>query len=184
MNLVVARLGAPDAAAYRQLRLDGLKRSPCAFAADHAEEAALSLAAFARRLEEGEVFGARLDGELCGLAALVTPAQRKKRHKATLSGVYVAEAARGLGVGRALVGRVIEHARSRADQLHAVVVTTNLPARRLYARLGFRPYGIEPRALKVADDYFDQELLVLCFAPPPQFCQPTATLEEIAAHAD
>jgi GNAT superfamily N-acetyltransferase len=174
MKLCVARLGAGDAAAYRALRLEGLERYPCAFAADHAEEAALGLAEFARRLDAGLVFGARLDGELCGLAALVMPAQRKKRHKATLSGVYVTDAAQGKGVGSALVAGVIERAKWHADQLHAVVVTTNLPARRLYARLGFRPYGIEPRALKVGDDYFDQELLVLCFERPVQFRQPSA----------
>ena len=70
------------------------------------------------------------------------------------------------------------------DQLHAVVVTTNLAARRLYARLGFRPYGIEPRALKVDDDYFDQELLVLCFERLPQFRPPAAALETTVSHAD
>jgi RimJ/RimL family protein N-acetyltransferase len=184
MHLNVERLGASDAAAYRQLRLEGLHRYPCAFAADYPEEAALSLEQFARRLDEGAVFGARLDRELCGLAAFVRAPLAKKWHKGTLAGVYVAEAARGLGVGSALVGRVIGHASTRVDQLHAVVVTTNLAARRLYARLGFRPYGIEPRALKVGDEYFDQELLVLCFARLPQFRPPPAALEPIASRVD
>ena len=35
------------------------------------------------------------------------------------------------------------------------------PARALYRKLGFQPYGLEPRALKVGDQVFDQELLVL-----------------------
>jgi len=183
MHLNVERLSAPDAAAYRQLRLEGLHRYPCAFAADYAEEVELPLDQFERRLEEGAVFGARLDGELCGVAAFVAAPLRKKRHKATLAGVYVAQTARGLGVGSALVGRVIGHARSRVDQLHAVVVTTNLAARRLYARHGFRAYGIEPRALKVGDDYFDQELLVLCFEHPVRLRQPAA-LADMVAHAD
>ena len=183
MHLNVERLSAFDAAAYRQLRLEGLHRYPCAFAADYAEEAELPLDQFARRLEEGAVFGARQGTQLCGLAAFVPAPLRKKRHKATLAGVYVAQTARGLGVGSALVGRVIGHARSRVDQLHAVVVTTNLAARRLYARHGFRAYGIEPRALKVGDDYFDQELLVLCFEHPVRLRQPAA-LGDMVAHAD
>ena len=61
----------------------------------------------------------------------------------------------------ALVSAVIEHARARVEQLHAAVVVTADPARALYRKLGFQPYGLEPRALKVGDQVFDQELLVL-----------------------
>ena len=85
----------------------------------------------------------------------------KKRHKGLLWGVYVREAARGRGLGRAVVARVIEHARAHVVQLHAAVVTTNEAARRLYRSLGFEPYGLEPRGLACAGRYFDQELLVL-----------------------
>jgi ribosomal protein S18 acetylase RimI-like enzyme len=65
------------------------------------------------------------------------------------------------GFGAALVSSVIEHARGRVDQLHAAVVITAEPARALYRKLGFEPYGLEPHALKVGEEYFDQELLVL-----------------------
>ena len=68
---------------------------------------------------------------------------------------------RGQGLGRDLVLRVIEHARSRVLQLHATVATTNHAARELYHQLGFQTYGFEPRGLRVADRYFDQELMVL-----------------------
>ena len=46
-------------------------------------------------------------------------------------------------------------------QLHAALVTTNHPARRLYRSLGFSTYGLEPRGLACAGQYFDQELMVL-----------------------
>ena len=77
-----------------------------------------------------------------------------------LWGVYVRAAARGRGLGRLLVGQVIEHARGRVEQLHATVVTTAEAARHLYRHLGFQTYGLEPRGLKVGDQYFDQELMV------------------------
>ena len=89
------------------------------------------------------------------------PPPAKKRHKGLLWGVYVREAARGHGLGRALVLAVIEHARAHVVQLHAAVVTTDHPARRLYRSLGFSPYGLEPRGLACAGQYFDQELMVL-----------------------
>ena len=98
---------------------------------------------------------------MCGIAGLEIPPARHKRHKGTLFGVYVRPDRRRAGLGEALVGAVIAHARGRVEQLHAAVVVTAAPARALYRKLGFQPYGLEPRALKVGDQYFDQELLVL-----------------------
>ncbi len=102
-----------------------------------------------------------MDGALCGLAGLEIPQGCNKRHKGTLFGVYVCPDRRRAGLGHAVVTAVIEHARGSVEQLHAAVVTTAHPARALYRKLGFEPYGLEPRALKVGQEYFDQELLVL-----------------------
>lgn len=155
------RLSPADAAAYQALRLDALTRHPCAFRAYLDEEAGQDLAAFAARLEAGAIFGGFVDGALCGLAGLEIPEARNKRHKGTLFGVYVCPDRRREGLGLALVTAVIEHARGLVEQLHAAVVTTAHPARALYHKLGFEPYGLEPRALKVGQECFDQELLVL-----------------------
>jgi GNAT superfamily N-acetyltransferase len=157
----VRLLGPADAVAYRALRLDALQRHPCAFRASFDEEAGQSLEELAARLEADAIFGAYCDGALCGLAGLEIPQARNKRHKGTLFGVYVCPDRRRHGLGTALVSGVIEHARGRVDQLQAAVVTTAEPARALYRKLGFEPYGLEPRALKVGQEYFDQELLVL-----------------------
>jgi GNAT superfamily N-acetyltransferase len=161
----VRLLGPADAVAYRALRLDALQRHPCAFRASFDEEAGQTLQEVAARLEADAIFGAfcgrSCEGALCGLAGLEIPQARNKRHKGVLFGVYVCPDRRRAGLGAALVSAVIEHARTRVDQLHAAVVVTAAPARALYRKLGFRPYGLEPRALKVGEAYFDQELLVL-----------------------
>jgi ribosomal protein S18 acetylase RimI-like enzyme len=107
------------------------------------------------------VFGAVAEGALLGVAGFSLSEAAKKRHKGLLWGVYVREAARGRGLGRAVLARVIEHACAHVVQLHAAVVTNNEGARRLYRSLGFEPYGLEPRGLACAGRYFDQELLVL-----------------------
>ena len=107
------------------------------------------------------MFGGFDDGALLGVAGFAIPPLAKKRHKGLLWGVYVREAARGQGLGRALVAHVIEHARARVVQLQVAVVTTNHAARRLYRTLGFARYGLEPRGLACAGRYFDQELMVL-----------------------
>lgn len=152
-----------DVPAYREIRLEGLRLHPCAFAASLPEEAARSPAEFAARLglEHHPVFGALVGGELCGIAGLSVEEYEKKRHKGTLRGVYVRPYIRREGVGSALVSHVIEAARSRVTQVHAAVVTTNQPARTLYRKLGFAPYGLEPRGLLVDGRFYDQELLVL-----------------------
>jgi ribosomal protein S18 acetylase RimI-like enzyme len=157
----VRRLGPDDAAAFQALRLEGLATDPCAFAASHEEEAGDSLGEVAARLERQPVLGGFADGALLGVAGFAIPAPAKKRHKGLLWGVYVREAARGRGLGRALVLEVIEHARAHVVQLHAAVVTTNHVALSLYGSLGFTTYGLEPRGLAWAGRYFDQELMVL-----------------------
>jgi ribosomal protein S18 acetylase RimI-like enzyme len=156
-------LSGADAEAFQTLRLEALARHPAAFAAAPEEEAGRSLDEVARRLDQGAVFGAFVDGRLVGSAGFAQPERVKKRHKGVLWGVYVQAALRGQGLGRGLVERVIDHGRPRVEQLHATVSTTNLAARELYRRLGFQIYGLEPHGLKVGDQYFDQELLVLLF---------------------
>jgi ribosomal protein S18 acetylase RimI-like enzyme len=161
MKFDVRVLGPADAAAFRGLRLEALERHPCAFAAAHDEELGQSAADVAERLAQQALFGGFVDGALVGVAGFATPSLVKKRHKGLLWGVYVRAAVRGEGLGRALVTQVIGHARERVAQLHAAVVTGNAIARGLYRDLGFVTYGLEPRALKVGDTYFDQELMVL-----------------------
>jgi ribosomal protein S18 acetylase RimI-like enzyme len=161
MYLALRLLDPTDAPAFQSLRLEGLLHHPAAFRATYEEEAAHSPAEVARRLREQVVFGAFVDGELCAIAGFARATQAKKRHKGELWGVYVREGARRERLGSAVVGAVIEHARGEVAQLCATVALSNRPARRLYRKLGFEPYGLEPRGLKVGERYLDQEHLVL-----------------------
>jgi ribosomal protein S18 acetylase RimI-like enzyme len=161
MRFDIGLLGAQHAGAFLALRLEALERHPCAFAAAHDEEAGQSAADVALRLAHQAVFGAFVEDALLGVAGFATPALARKRHKGLLWGVYVREGARGRGLGRALVARVIEHARTQVVQLHAAVAIDNEVACGLYRDLGFVSYGIEPRGLKAGGRYFDQALMVL-----------------------
>ena len=155
------QLNGADAEAFQALRLEALERHPAAFAASHVEEAGHCLAEVAKRLDQGAVFGAFIEGLLAGSAGFAQPERAKKCHKGVLWGVYVRAPVRGQGLGRGLVEQVIDYARGRVEQLHATVTTSNQAARQLYRGLGFQTYGLEPRGLKVAGRYFDQELMVL-----------------------
>jgi putative acetyltransferase len=80
----------------------------------------------------------RLDGELLAVGAL----KRLDRHHAELKSMHTAEAARGQGVARAMVGHLISVARDR--HLRSVSIETGTQpafaaARSLYAKAGFVP---------------------------------------------
>jgi ribosomal protein S18 acetylase RimI-like enzyme len=91
----------------------------------------------------------------------------KEQHKGQIWGMYVIPDMRGRGLGKALLSQAITHAASLAGvvQIHLAVVTAQEAARRLYRSLGFEVYGLEPRALKVGQQYFDEELMVLRLPP-------------------
>lgn len=165
-EILIRPLAADDAETFRNLRLTALETSPEAFGASHAEEAAQSLSFFAARLAPeppGQVLGAFLGDVLVGMAGFRTLNSPKSRHKGYLWGVYVARAARGHGIGEKLVTAVIEHARRHVLILQANVVTINRGAYLLYEKLGFVPYGIESRALRIGDVFYDEALLALDF---------------------
>lgn len=52
------------------------------------------------------------------------------------------------------------------EEVRLAVVASNTAAVRLYARLGFRRYGLEPRALRVGDRYHDELLMALRLRGP------------------
>jgi ribosomal protein S18 acetylase RimI-like enzyme len=159
----IRRLRPDDAEAYRLIRLEALELAPEAFGSTLEAEAAKPLDWFAARLERTAVFGAYLGDDLVGIAGFRADAGPKTRHKGVLWGLYVRPAARGAGVARALVETVTDHARMHVELLQLTVVSTNERARRLYADLGFVEYGIEKRALKQGNAYFDEVLMVRFF---------------------
>ena len=163
-DVTIRALAPADAEAYRALRLEALATAPGAFSSSHQEEAALSLENFRARIPTGgrsAVFGAFAGAELVGIAGFVANDRIKQRHKGALVGLFVRPQWRGRGVGERLVRHVMAHAAKHVLLLQATVVTTNDPARRIYHRLGFIPYGTERKALCVDGVFHDDELLAL-----------------------
>jgi GNAT superfamily N-acetyltransferase len=160
-GFVIRRLEAADAAAYREIRLEGLERHPEAFGSTYEAEAALSPEDFVRRVTEVPTFAAERDGRLLGLVGLARESGVKRRHRGTLIRMYVRPEARGTGAANALVEAVLDHARAEGlDAVLLAVITEAEPARRLYERHGFKVYGVEPGALRIGDRAYDDELRI------------------------
>jgi ribosomal protein S18 acetylase RimI-like enzyme len=171
-HLKVRRLDPNELASYREIRLEGLKNHPEAFSASWEIESANPTSWWAGRLETNIVFGGWIDGShlhgsrLSGVVGFRMHGSAKVRHKGTLWGMYVRPEARGTGLAASLVQRVIEQARPSLEELLLTVVTSNIAACRLYLRAGFEQYGLERRALKIGNDYYDEALMALSLLRP------------------
>jgi len=158
----IRRLEPHDVAAYRELRLEGLKNHPESFGAAWEDEIAEPDSWWTARLESNTVFGGWIDSSpLLGVAGFYVPGTAKQRHKGILWGMYVRPDARGTGLAASLLQRVIEQARPLVEGIRLTVMASNAAAHRLYSAAGFEPYGLERRALKVGGDYYDDVLMAL-----------------------
>jgi ribosomal protein S18 acetylase RimI-like enzyme len=167
--LTVRRLTEADAASYWALRLRGLREHPEAFTSSFEEESAKPAAQAAQRLAAdgpNRFWGAFAEDALVGTVGLDRDQRRKNHHKALVVGMYVAPETTGMGVGRALMQALIDDARNSGIELLVLTVTDgNHNAVRLYERLGFASFGVEPGAIKVGKDYFDKRHMYLQLRP-------------------
>lgn len=156
-----------DTPALWHLRRKALEEEPDSFTESLLEMDGMSVQEYAHRLGTGGgdnfVIGAFERGSLVGMAGFYRESPIKRRHKGRVWGVYVSPEYRGLGVGHGLLTRLLERARQvqGLETVSLSVATTREPARRLYARLGFRVFGMEPHALKVDGRYVDEDHMFL-----------------------
>jgi ribosomal protein S18 acetylase RimI-like enzyme len=161
----IRTLKPKNAEAYRNIRLKALKDHPEAFSASFEEENEFPVEIFENRLIEGVTFtfGAFKDEQLIGVVTLVLEQKNKLNHRANIVGMYVDSEKRRSGIGKRLMVEAIGMAKNMEtiEQIYLTVTSNNAPAKKLYQTLGFETYGIDKRALKLGNSYFDDELMVL-----------------------
>ncbi len=162
-SIQIRQLSPADAASFCELRLEGLLLNPEAFGSTYDFEKDQPLERYTAWLAISAVFGAYQNSQLIGTASFTQLSGQKDSHKGWLRAMYVRPAARRSGAGRQLVQAIINYARPKVEQLQLTVVSTNLPALRLYQSLGFLQYGLEKNALKHNNQYSDEILMSLDF---------------------
>jgi len=156
-----------DAGTLWALRLHALTQDPQAFGESAGEHRQTSPAVYAERLRNGGadnfVIGAFAGSALVGMAGFFREQQEKRRHRGQVWGVFVMPEYRGRGVGRALLEHLLEKALTlpKLNCIALTVTASQSTARQLYLNLGFRPFGIEPRALIVNGIAVDEEHMQL-----------------------
>ncbi|GGI15521.1 GNAT family N-acetyltransferase [Gottfriedia solisilvae] len=156
-----------DAEIYLNIRLEGLEKNPEVFSTtmDDILEQDDPIEYKAEILDKdiNYTFGAFTNnGELIGIATLKTFEKTKSEHKGKIESVYVSTRARRLGAGHRLIEEVIHLAKSlELEQIMLNVVEGNTSAKKLYKTFGFETFAVTPDSLKLNDEYWDQEHMML-----------------------
>jgi ribosomal protein S18 acetylase RimI-like enzyme len=163
-DIAIKRLGPTDAGAWRDIRLAALKDAPEAFGQTFEHTSTLPFEHFSQAVSGANpIFAAVVVDKLVGTAGFYVMGGPKQSHRGQLWGMFVAPEYRNTGIGKALIEAVIGNARDLVEQVHLTVVSENVAAYRLYRRMGFQAYGVEPRALSHNGHFYDEVLMVRRF---------------------
>jgi GNAT superfamily N-acetyltransferase len=164
-NLEIRPLEVTDWEAFKEIRLQAISDSPSAVWPTLDEEAGRTSDEVQARIKMSAtqvVFGAFRGNKLEGIAGLRREALAQVAHKAILWGVFVKPDLRKQGIARQLFERILCHARKEGVlQIQLCVNAENAKAKSLYQSLGFKAYGLESRAMRVGDRFYDEEHMVL-----------------------
>src|SRR5471032_3102997 len=165
-DIRIRPLTEDDGIAFKQLRLAAIADSPNAVWPTATEEVMRKPAEVQARIKQTAdqvVFGAFSDTRLVAIAGLRRESLTQVAHKATLWGVFVHPELRKEGVARKLFIGIEGYARRIGVlQIHLSVNSENHRAKNLYESLGFKPFGLEPRSMKVGTRFYDEVHMCLC----------------------
>jgi ribosomal protein S18 acetylase RimI-like enzyme len=147
-------LDEQDAAGLIELRRRSLVESPFSFLAAPEDDAVTASVEAVRehlkRAPTSVVFGA-FAGSLVGMLGLYRDTHVKTAHKTKLWGMFVAPEWRRNGLAERLLEAAIAHARTfeGVTCVQLGVSESAAAARRLYEKLGFKTWGVEPEAIRL-----------------------------------
>jgi len=163
-DVLIRAAALADADAYRELRLAALKNHPTAFGQNYEESLARPREYWVERLSQKQdeiaLYFAEHENGLIGMTGIIRPASVKAKHSATIWGVYVIPAWRGLHIAEALIQACLDWAKvQKISIVKLAVVTANQSAKQCYERIGFTTYGVEPQAIFYENQYYDEYLM-------------------------
>ncbi|MEO1129827.1 MAG: GNAT family protein [Planctomycetota bacterium] len=156
-----------DAEAYCALRREMLLDTPHAFLGAPGDDRPSDVAFVRDQLTQAEMATFAIDDPegdgLLSVATIMRMGRTKQRHRAMIVAVYTTPRGRGRGLGRAVVQACIDHARMWSG-VEIVMLSASADAEgavRLYERMGFERWGVEPDAIRVDGTPHDEVHLLL-----------------------
>jgi len=115
--------------------------------------------------EDDFTLGAYKDDQLVGVVSFSRDGfnREKLRHKGLLYRMYVSRNFQGKGIGKKLIGELINRVQTigSIEQINLTVINSNLKAKALYEKFGFVTFGSEVNAIKWKEKYFTEDQMVL-----------------------
>lgn len=102
-----------------------------------------------------------IDKQLVGTIKIIFNSEIKLKHRAKIS-LCILKDYWNLGIGKAFIYQAIKLAKeNNIEQLELKYIEGNKRARNLYNKIGFIEYGTIPRAVKIPDGTYKNEILML-----------------------
>lgn len=173
-SLTIRLLKPQDGAEYHPLRLQALQNNPEAYFFTHESEKDRSEESFARDLayaKSGGIFGYYgvflIDNnsgkkKLIGYTQISSPALPKQKHIAHLYNLYIDPKYRGNSIATKLFDHLFKLIKEKTEleQLFITCTKSNLPAQKLYQKLGFTQYATREKTVKWKGEYDDEVEMV------------------------
>jgi RimJ/RimL family protein N-acetyltransferase len=114
--------------------------------------------------ERDFMVSAYFDGEMVGdLGVSVVKPHIKYLHRAYL-GMSIREEFTGMGLGSFMMQTALQQAKeNRFEQVELGVYSDNDRARHMYTKMGFKEYGKNPRAFKLKNGTYADEIIMVNF---------------------
>ncbi len=167
MPIIIRKLQSHESSIYREIRLACLKNASDNFGSTYEEEVLIPKLKFETYIEndsqEHFMFGAFDDDKLIGITGFNRMDRQRAMHRGEVVQVYLDSNYRGQNIGEKLIRRVLEHAFTLdgIEQVQLSVVARNQTAIKLYEKLGFKTFGVQPNYFKVGNEYMDQQFMQL-----------------------
>ena len=166
-SIVVRKIQSHESLLYRSIRLACLKNAPDNFGSIYEEEMSIPKLKFESYIEQENderfMFGAFDNGNLIGIVGFERVERQRACHRGEVVQMYIDAAYRGQNIGEQLLRGLIEQAFSvkGIEQLQLSLIASNRAAIKLYEKIGFQAFGVQPRYFKVGEHYMDQQFMQL-----------------------
>lgn len=147
------------------LRSEGLTLSPEAFGESLLEYTSKTYEqhkAIFPSTNDNFIIGAFENSKLVGVVGFFQKRAEKMKHKGAIWGMYITPSQRGIGLGKKLLQYAIDQAIEIEEilQIELAVISSNIPAKKLYESLDFISFGVEKRAICVEGVFYDEDHMV------------------------